>query len=301
MNKIFRKEVLVGVLVIVACLILFFGINFLKGINLFKAANYFYATYNNVQGLAISAPVTLNGYKVGVVREINYDYEKPGNITVEISVDKNLRMPQGSKATVSLDILGTASVVLRLGNPADGFYAVGDTIESSVDAGMLASVSENLMPSVNAIFPKIDTLLTSLNAIAADPALTRSISRLDGITTELEASLVSLHKVMGALQPIASDIKSITTNVDTITGDLTAVSARLREAPVDSLLDDLQATVANLEALTAKLNNPDGTVGKLTADPALYDNLNATSSLRSTTLFVDIKKNPKRYINIKLL
>lgn len=300
MNKIFRKEVLVGVLVIVACLILFFGINFLKGINLFKAANYFYATYNNVQGLAISAPVTLNGYKVGVVREINYDYEKPGNITVEISVDKNLRMPQGSKATVSLDILGTASVVLRLGNPADGFYAVGDTIESSVDAGMLASVSENLMPSVNAIFPKIDTLLTSLNAIAADPALTRSISRLDGITTELEASLVSLHKVMGALQPIASDIKSSTTNVDTITGDLTAVSARLREAPVDSLLDDLQATVANLEALTAKLNNPDGTVGKLTADPALYDNLNATvASLDS--LFVDIKKNPKRYINIKLL
>ncbi len=300
MNKIFRKEVLVGVLVIVACLILFFGINFLKGINLFKAANYFYATYNNVQGLAISAPVTLNGYKVGVVREINYDYENPGNITVEISVDKNLRMPQGSKATVSLDILGTASVVLRLGNPADGFYAVGDTIESSVDAGMLASVSENLMPSVNAIFPKIDTLLTSLNAIAADPALTRSISRLDGITTELEASLVSLHKVMGTLQPIASDIKSITTNVDTITGDLTAVSARLREAPVDSLLDDLQATVANLEALTAKLNNPDGTVGKLTADPALYDNLNATvASLDS--LFVDIKKNPKRYINIKLL
>ena len=300
MNKIFRKEVLVGVLVIVACLILFFGINFLKGINLFKAANYFYATYNNVQGLAISAPVTLNGYKVGVVREINYDYEKPGNITVEISVDKNLRMPQGSKATVSLDILGTASVVLRLGNPADGFYAVGDTIESSVDAGMLASVSENLMPSVNAIFPKIDTLLTSLNAIAADPALTRSISRLDGITTELEASLVSLHKVMGALQPIASDIKSITTNVDTITGDLTAVSARLREAPVDSLLDDLQATVANLEALTAKLNNPDGTVGKLTADPALYDNLNATvASLDS--FFVDIKKNPKLYINIKIL
>lgn len=300
MNKIFRKEVLVGVLVIVACLILFFGINFLKGINLFKAANYFYATYNNVQGLAISAPVTLNGYKVGVVREINYDYENPGNITVEISVDKNLRMPQGSKATVSLDILGTASVVLRLGNPADGFYAVGDTIESSVDAGMLASVSENLMPSVNAIFPKIDTLLTSLNAIAADPALTRSISRLDGITTELEASLVSLHKVMGTLQPIASDIKSITINVDTITGDLTAVSARLREAPVDSLLDDLQATVANLEALTARLNNPDGTVGKLTADPALYDNLNATvASLDS--LFVDIKKNPKRYINIKLL
>lgn len=74
MKQFFRKEVMIGLLVILALVILYFGINFLKGVNIFKAANYYYATYNNVEGLAVSAPVNLNGFKVGLVREIRYDY-----------------------------------------------------------------------------------------------------------------------------------------------------------------------------------------------------------------------------------
>ncbi len=299
MKSIFRKEVLIGVLVILALAILFFGINFLKGVNIFKAANYFYATYSDVAGLAQSAPVTLNGYKIGIVREISYDYERPGNITVELSLDKKLRLPHGSKAVVACDILGTASVNLVLGNPADGFYAVGDTVESSTNPGMLAALSDNLMPSVSAIFPKIDTLLTSLNAIAANPSLAKSLDRLDDISAELDASLRSLHKVMASLGPVSADLKNITGNVDNITSDLGTVSGKLRQTPVDSIMADLQTTVANLEALSASLNNPDSSIGKLTNDPALYDNINATV-VSLDSLFSDIKRNPKRYINIKV-
>lgn len=300
MKKVFSKEVLIGLLVIIALALLFFGINYLKGINLFKATNYFYATYTNVEGLSQSAPVTLNGYKIGLVRNIQYDYNRPGNVTVEISLDKELRLPKGTRATVGTDILGTATISLSLGNPADGFYAIGDTIVGDNNPGMMAAVSDNLMPAVNRIFPKIDTLLTSLNAIAADPALTKSIGRMDQITAELDASLKSLRTVLASLQPITSDIKDITSNVDTITGDLTAVSARLREAPVDSLMNNLNTTIANVETLTAKLNSPEGTAGRLMNDPQLYNNLNNTvASLDS--LLVDIKRNPKRYISIKLL
>ena len=299
MKSIFRKEVLIGVLVILALAILFFGINFLKGVNIFKAANYFYATYSDVAGLAQSAPVTLNGYKIGIVREISYDYERPGNITVELSLDKKLRLPRGSKAVVACDILGTASVNLVLGNPADGFYAVGDTVESSTNPGMLAALSDHLMPSVSAIFPKIDTLLTSLNAIAANPSLAKSLDRLDDISSELDASLRSLHKVMASLGPVSADLKNITGNVDNITSDLGTVSGKLRQTPVDSIMADLQTTVANLEALSASLNNPDSSIGKLTNDPALYDNINATV-VSLDSLFSDIKRNPKRYINIKV-
>lgn len=299
MKSIFRKEVLIGVLVILALAILFFGINFLKGVNIFKAANYFYATYSDVAGLAQSAPVTLNGYKIGIVREISYDYERPGNITVELSLDKKLRLPHGSKAVVACDILGTASVNLVLGNPADGFYAVGDTVESSTNPGMLAALSDNLMPSVSAIFPKIDTLLTSLNAIAANPSLAKSLDRLDDISAELDASLRSLHKVMASLGPVSADLKNITGNVDNITSDLGTVSGKLRQTPVDSIMADLQTTVANLQALSASLNKPDSPIGKLTNDPALYDNINATV-VSLDSLFSDIKRNPKRYINIKV-
>ena len=299
MKKIFKKEVLVGTLVILAMVILFFGINFLKGINLFKAANYYYASYTNVEGLATSAPVTLNGYKIGLVREIQYQYDKPGNVLVEISVDKSLRLPKGSKATVTSDILGTATVALTLGNASDGYYNVGDTIEGTVAAGLMAAVSDNHMPSVNAIVPKVDTLLTSLNTLIANPSLANAINRFDDITLQLNASLVSLKGVMAQLNPVVGDVKNITANVDSITGDLAVTSAALREVPIDSILTDLQATIANLHDLTEQLNDPNSTVGKLTHDPALYDNINSTvASLDS--LFVDIKKNPKRYINIKV-
>ena len=98
---------------------------------------------------------------------------------------------------------------------------------------------------------------------------------------------------------MVGDVKNITANVDSITGDLAVTSAALREVPIDSILTDLQATIANLHDLTEQLNDPNSTVGKLTHDPALYDNINSTvASLDS--LFVDIKKNPKRYINIKV-
>jgi len=299
MKALQRKETIIGALVIVALLILFFGINFLKGVNLFKAANYYYATYDDVAGMATSAPVTLNGYKVGIVRAIAYDYKHPGNVTVELSMDKELRIPKGSTATISCDILGTASVVLNLDTTSSEYYAVGDTIASKTDKGMLASLGENVMPAVGSIMTKVDTLLTNLNMLAANPALSTSLTRLDDITSELNSSLCALHGVIAHLDPVAKDVKNITENVDTITADLAKVSGRISSAPVDSMLNTLGATIENLHALTAQMNNPNSTLGKLTQDPALYNSLNATvSSLDS--LFVDIKKNPKRYVTIKI-
>ncbi len=299
MKSILRKEVIIGLIVIVAMLILFFGINFLKGVNLFKASNYYYAVYGNVEGLAQSAPVTINGFKVGIVRDIKYDYSNPGHVIVEMSVDKSLRVPVGSEAVLASDLLGTASIALKLVPAGAGFHNVGDTLVSKVNAGMMANISDNLMPAVNAMIPKLDSLFTSLNAIAANPALHQSINRLDDITAELNGTLRALRAATASLGPITTDIKSITGNVDTMTGDLAVVSGRLRQAPIDSIAVDLSATMANLKQLTESLNNPDGSVGKLTSDPALYDNLNATiTSLDS--LFVDIKRNPKRYISIKV-
>ncbi|MDE6467760.1 MAG: MCE family protein, partial [Muribaculaceae bacterium] len=105
--------------------------------------------------------------------------------------------------------------------------------------------------------------------------------------------------LLAAMGPVASDLKIITANVDSITSDLAGVSHQLNEAHVDSIMNSLQTTVANLELLTAQLNDPNSSIGKLTNDPALYDNINATV-VSLDSLFTDIKKNPKRYINIKV-
>jgi phospholipid/cholesterol/gamma-HCH transport system substrate-binding protein len=299
MKKIFRKEVIIGVLVLVSMALLFIGIDFLKGVNVFKAANYYYATYDNVAGLAISAPVTVNGYKVGQVREINYLYNNPGHVQVEISLDRELKLTKGTKAVISSDILGTATIVLEMA-PGTDYAPVGSELQASVASGLMDAVSQDLMPSVSAIFPKIDSLLTSLNTVVSDPAVLASARRLDAITANLETATVQLNALMRTMPPITADVKHITANMDTVSANLTELSASLRQLPLDSTMQQVQLMVDNLRQLSEELKNPDGTLGRLTSDPALYDNLNATvQSLDS--LFVDIKKNPKRYISIKLL
>lgn len=305
MSRIFTKEVKIGASVLVAIAILVFGINYLKGVNIFKASNYYYATYSNVTGLAISAPVTLNGFKIGIIREMDYDYDHPGNVIVEISVDKALKLPEGTKALVESDLLGTASIALELGTSAN-YLPIGSTLQGEVKPGMMDALSKELMPSVSKIFPKIDTLLTSINSIVGDPALKASVQRLDALTADLQRTTQNLAKMSAQLPamtakvtPILSDVKNITTNVDSITTDLGSLSTRLAQMQVDSLVNDLQATVSNLQDLTTRLNDPNSSVGKLMQSPELYNNINSTiSSLDS--LFIDIKKNPKRYINVKV-
>lgn len=300
MKKIFRKEVIIGVLVLVSMALLFIGIDFLKGVNVFKAANYYYATYTDVAGLSTSAPVTINGFKVGQVRSVEYQYDNPGHVVVEFSVDKALRIPQGSQAVITTDLLGTATIALRMGADRSAFYSVGDTVATGVDAGLMSAVSNDVMPAVSAIIPKIDSLITGLNTLVSDPALSASVRRMDNITADLGASVQSLRTVMAAMEPVSRNVTSITANVDTISGNLSTVSGELAAAPVDSIMGGLNRTVANLEQLTAALNNPDSSIGRLTSDPELYNNINSTV-MSLDSLFVDIKRNPKRYISIKLL
>ncbi len=298
MKKIFRKEVIIGICVLVALAILILGIDFLKGVNVFKPTNYYYASFENVEGLAVSSPVMLNGFKVGQVREMEYEFDNPGHVLVEMSLDSRLKVPQGSKAVLGTDILGTASIVLHLSKSATD-HSVGDRLIGENSSSLLASAGD-MLPAVQQIFPKIDTLLTNLNAVVADPALTASVKRLDAISANLQTTTQRLAAATAQLGPIAADVKQITGNTSNITSDLAQLSGQMKNLPLDSLVADLQTTTANLRALSDELGKPNSTLGRLINDPSLYDNLNTTiSSLDS--LFVDIKKNPKRYISIKLL
>ncbi len=294
-----KKEITISICVIVALLLLFLGIDFLKGVNVFKPANYYTASYTNVNGLTVSAPVTLNGFKVGLVRSLEYQYDNPGHINVELSLDKELKLPVGSKAVIVCDMLGTATVQLEL-TDSKTFYNVGDEIEAETASGLMDKVSTDLMPGVANIFPKVDSLLTAINKMVSDPALAASVKRLDAITANLEATTASLNKSLQSLPTVMNNVGATADNVNKLTGNLAAVSDELKTLPLDSTLNNLHQTTENLRRLTEELNNPNSTLGLLMNDPQLYNNLNNTvKSLDS--LFIDIKKSPKRYINIKLL
>ncbi len=294
-----KKEVLIGLCAVIALAVLYFGIEFLKGVNIFKPANYYYASYTNVAGLQKSAPVTLNGFKVGQVREITYEYDNPGHVRVELSLDRELRLPLGSKAVIEQDLLGTSTVALHMSQSKD-FHEIGNRLEGETAQGLMGAVSDQLMPSVSAIFPKIDSLVTALNTLVRDPALAQSVKRLDDITLSLSQTMRKLDATAGQLSPVMTNVNSITGNVNTITADLSLVSGKLAAMPVDSLMNNLMVVSTNLRALSEELDNPESTLGALTHDRALYNNLNAAAASLDS-LLIDVKKNPKRYISIKLL
>lgn len=299
MKKIFRKEVAIGISAIIALVILYSGIEFLKGINIFKPANHYYVSYTNVAGLGIASPVTINGFKVGQVLNIQYEYDNPGHVLVEISLDKELKLPKGTKAVLASDLLGSASIMLDMGTNKV-YYEIGDKIEGCTPSGLMDNVTNEILPSVTAIIPKIDSLLTSVNAIVGDPAIYASIKRLNDITTNLSETTAKLNQYVSTLSPTITNVNEFTTNLNGISSDLAIVSEELKSIPFDSTMQSINTTVNNLQSITTSLNSPNSSLGLLLNDTKLYNNLNgAAGSLDS--LLIDIKKNPKRYISIKLL
>lgn len=306
MKKKYSKELVIGLSVIAMMLILIFGIDYLKGINVFKASNYYYASYTNVAGLAQSAPVTINGYKVGLVREINYEYDNPGHVKVEMSLDKKLRVPQGTKAVLVCDMLGTATIQLEMAHN-NNFHNVGDMLIGETAPGLLDGVQKDVMPSLGSVMEKLDSLLSALNDIATNPALTNAVNRLDDIMANVETSSANLDRTMKSMPSIASDagvtmknVTEISKNLHSISSDLSEVSAQLKSTPIDSTLNNVYQITESLGDMTRKLNSTNSSLGLLLNDRGLYDNLNG-SAASLDSLLRDVKKNPKRYISIKLL
>lgn len=300
MKKIFTKEFNIGLSVIVALLILFFGIDYLKGINLFKPANFYYATYEDVAGLETAAPITLNGYKVGQVREINYDYEHPGRIKVLLALNKQLQLPADTKAEIASNFLSGAYIQLRLGSSREKLV-VGSNIETGKTPDAISAITDEVMPKVNSILPKVDTLLYNLNVLVADPSIKNSLARLDGITGNVLLASGGLNTMMNRQVPmVLHNAGRITCNIDTITSNLTNLSAQLKSLPLQATMTNVDETARNLARFSNQLNDTKSTLGLLMNDPELYNKLNrVTADIDS--LIIDIKKNPKRYISIKLL
>ena len=300
MRRFFTKEVVIGICVALAIAILCFGIEFLKGINVFKPANFYVAEYENVEGLEVAAPVTIDGYKVGQVREINFNYENPGKIQVLIAVNKQLHLPVDSKAIIGSTLLSGSYVEIKLGQSKE-MIPLGGEIQSDVTSDLMSSLSNDIMPSVNGMLPKIDSLLISVNNLVADPALAASIKNIETITSNLSATSQNLNSIVKYQVPgLVNGANFAVANLDTITSNLSILSAELNKLPLNQTMENVNGLTQNLVKFTSNLNNPNSTLGELTQDSELYDRLNRlTADIDS--LIIDIKKNPKRYISIKLL
>lgn len=300
MKKIVTKEFIIGICVLVALVVLFFGIDFLRGINLFQPTNFYHASYSNVAGLEIAAPVTIDGYKVGQVREINFDFNSPGEIDVVLALDEKLSLPIDSRAVIESGLMNGASIRIIMGKASEKI-PIGGNVQTAVVPDLMSALSGGLMPAVENILPKVDSLLYNLNLLVSDPALLTSIQRLDAITSNVELATVGLnHTMNNQLPTVMNNAGKITTNLDTVVQNLAVLSAQLKALPLQSTMANVDATTSNLVKFSDQLNDQNSTLGLLMNDPELYNKLNRVAA-DVDSLIVDIKRNPKRYISIKLL
>lgn len=291
----FSRELWIGALVIATVAVLYFGVNYLKGINIFNPTNYYYVKFDRVNGLSVSSPITIKGYKIGLIKDIIYNYDDPKDgIVVVLQVDDDLRIPVNSQAVLTAELLGGANVSLNLNAEMNGvFYKKGDTIPSFIDDGIMATVTAEIMPRVQSIVPQLDSLLVSLKVIAGDQAIQKSLGNIQRLTANLESASVSLNGLM------KNDVPVIMKNVNTITTDFSKVSANLSHVDFQATMKRVDNTLANLQTITDKVNRGEGTVGMLLNDKTLYNNL-ANTAGSANELLIDLKANPKRYVQFSL-
>lgn len=298
MSATSKKEFKIGLCFIIALVILYFGIEYLKGHKMFSKGQSYYAVYEDVQGLQSTANVSLSGVKVGQVSDVSLDPANPSRVIVKFNIDTDVKLPVGSAAMVSKDLLGTTTLVINLAQGTT-YYASGDTVKSAIESGLMSQVSD-MMPEVSKVFSKVDTLFTNLNNVVGNQSLVNTIENLDQLTSGLKGTVNNLNATTRALPGMTTQVSSLIARIDTIAADLSAVSNTIASAPLDSTLAHFNEISANLNDLTAQLKDPDSSLGQLINSPVLFDNLrNVTADIDS--LIVDIKRNPKRYISIKLL
>ncbi|MDY3283261.1 MAG: MlaD family protein [Prevotella sp.] len=293
--KYFTKEVKIALVAIAGVVVLFFGMNFLKGLNIFSSEDNYYVQFSDITGLSSSSPVYADGFKVGVVKDIIYDYTHTEGSKVLIGVDKQLRIPQGSSAEIVSDMLGNVKVNLLLANNPREKVAPGGLIKGMINDGAMGKL-QDMVPAVEKMLPKLDSIMTSLNAILADPAIRQSLHNVQAITDNLTTSTAQLNTLMAGLNKnvpgMMSKANNVLDNTETLTANLAAVD-------VASTMRQVDQTIANVQQLTAKLNSKEGSLGLLMNDTQLYDNLNSTMR-NADSLVIDLRQHPKRYVHFSV-
>ena len=280
---------------IAGLLVLYFGLHFLKGMTLFSGDNKYYVKFKDVSGLSVASPIFANGYRVGVVEEIMFDYQNTGEIVAAIDVDTELSVPKGSRAEIATDLMGNVKVLLVLGNAADGMVAPGDTITGSQQVGAMGKAAD-MIPAVQQMLPKLDSILASVNTLLADPAIANSLHNVDQITADLTRTSHDLSLLTAQLN---RQMPQMLQNADGVLANTNQITKDISNMDFAATMTSVNTTLKNVEQMTAALNSREGTLGLLMRDPSLYYNLNSTM-MHADSLMLDLKQHPKRYVHFSV-
>ena len=293
--KKFSKEIQIALVAVIGIIVLYFGLQFLKGMTLFSTDNRYFVKFQDVSGLSVASPIFANGYRVGVVETIDFNYGNTSEIVASIGVDKNMQVPKGSRAEIATDLMGNVKVQLVLGNVADGVVAPGDTITGGQQVGAMGKAAD-MIPTIQQMLPKLDSILASVNTLLADPAIASSLHNVDQITANLSRTSQDLSQLTAQLN---RQMPQMLKNADGVLANTNQITKNLNELDIAATMTSVNTTLKNVEQMTATLNSKEGTLGLLMRDPGLYNNLNSTM-MHADSLMMDLKQHPKRYVHFSV-
>ena len=287
------REVKIGIMVIAGLAALFFGFNYLKGVNIFVPSNSFYATYARIDGLEKSAPVTIKGFKIGQVSDIQYDFTKKKPFVVVVSLNSNVKIPTGSTFVLGSDGLMSKGIQIDLNTASNTFYAAGDTVTSTISGGMLDIAEQEIVPAINKMIPQIDSLLRVVRALAEHQALQNTLQ-------SLEVTANNAEKISGKFNNMMqTDIPIIVKDFNTMSANLAEMTESLNKADLAGTLSTVDNLVQDLNLMTQKINNAEGSIGLLLNDKSFYENLSNTM-YNADQLMIDLKERPSRYVHFSI-
>ncbi len=308
------KYTKLGFLIVVSLTILIWGLSYLKGNDFFSSSQYYYVFYDRIDGLEESSDVTLNGYKIGKVRHVEFTSDNSGRLMVTLALDAGFQIPKKSVAQiVSSDIMGTRSVKLLLSKETEMYHA-NDTLVGAIEEDLKEQVSMQVLPLKNKaeeLLGTLDSAITVLTMILDEDAqenLSASIANINQTIKNLESTtydikdIVSSEKesfknIVNNLDEITTSFKNNTAQLDSTLKNLHSFSDTLSNISVSPIVDNIQLISERLLATLQKLNSKEGTAGLLLNDADLYNSINMLSE-NLAFLINDIQNNPKRYLKL---
>ncbi len=296
MKSKISREVRVGLMVAVAIFLFYFGFNYLKGVSIFQSTNQYTGVFEELDGLVKSSPVKIKGFKVGQVSDIRFDFSKDEPFVVKIEVDNNISLPIGTEMLLTDDgLLGGKIIELVYSEDyADsGNHQKNDVLPTAVSKGLMDDLSASLIPKVENIALQADSLLSSIRKLIDNPLIEASLASIEKTSADLALTSAELKNLTGRQLP------AILENVDGMTNDLKITTENIKNIDFAGTMQKADYTVKNLQDLTGKLNDNEGSLGLLMNDKELYIRLNNTVE-SADKLLIDLREHPKRYVNFSL-
>jgi phospholipid/cholesterol/gamma-HCH transport system substrate-binding protein len=298
------KEVKIGLATIVAIVLFIWGFNFLKGKNIFSSTDIFYVQYDELGGLKESNAVLINGFQVGQVTGLRLADGSERKVWVKILVEDKYKIPMGSEARLfSADFMGTKAIELILSN-SDAFHQDGDTLRSVIMLGLLDDM-EALGEKVMGIASGVDSMVTQLMAIFDEGVkddLKGTVSNLSNTAQNLDVMLSEdgdITRLIQKLNYLAANINDAMAKLPATMDNIEAVSDTLKHAEIGTLIKNTAQTMEYLGTILSKIEQGEGTAGKLVNNDSLYTNLTQTTK-ELELLLNDLRENPKRYVHFSV-